>query len=64
MREDLLRQIAADLNQAPDAADRTSRMAALVSEVNARVADEALRRMPFDSSPYAFQAWCAGADKS
>ena len=64
MNEDLLRQIAADLNQAPDTAGRTPRMAALVLEVNARVAGEALHRMPFDASPYAYQAWCAGMGES
>lgn len=63
MTEDVLRQIAADLNQAPDTAGRTARMAALVTEVNARVAGEALRRLSLDSSLYAYQAWCAAADQ-
>lgn len=63
MNDDLLRQIAADLNQAPDTAGRTAQMAALVTEVNARIANEALRRMPFDSTPYAYHKWCDGMEK-
>lgn len=64
MSEDLLRQVAAELNRAPDAASRTARAAALVTDVNARIAVEAARAMPFDSSPYAYQAWLAKADRS
>lgn len=63
MNDDVLRQIAADLNQAPDTAGRTARMAALVTEVNLRVASEALRRIPLDSTPYAYQAWCVVGDQ-
>jgi hypothetical protein len=64
MSEELLRRVAAELNQAPDAASRTARSVALVTDVNARIAAEALRAMPFDSSPYAYQAWLAKADGS
>ncbi len=63
MSEDLLRQIAAELNQAPDTAGRTARMSALVSDVNARIATEAMHKLPFDSSPYVYQAWLAAADR-
>jgi hypothetical protein len=63
MSEDLLRQIAAELNQAPDTAGRTARMSAQVGDVNARIATEALQRLPFDSSPYAYQAWLAVAGR-
>jgi methylphosphotriester-DNA--protein-cysteine methyltransferase len=61
MSEDLLRQVAADLNFAPGAAERAARMAALVDDNNQRIADAALE-MPFDSSPYAFSAWLAATD--
>jgi hypothetical protein len=64
MSAELLRQVAAELNQAPDAAGRTARAAALVTDVNTRIATEAIRAMPFDSSPYAYQAWLAKADRS
>ena len=64
MSEDLLRQIAATLNQAPDSAGRTARAAALVTDVNARVANEAMSVMPFDATPYAYQAWLATSEKS
>jgi len=63
MSEDLLRQVAADLNQSPDTASRTARMAALVSDINTRIATETLRRMPFDSTPHDYQAWLAEVDK-
>jgi len=56
MSEDLLRQVAADLNFAPDAALRVPRMAALVEDNNRRVADLPL---PFDSTPYAMPLWLA-----
>ena len=56
MSEDLLRQVAVDLNFAPDAAMRVPRMAALVEDNNRRIADAAL---PFDSTPYAMSLWLA-----
>ena len=64
MSEDLLRQVVVELNQAPEAANRTARAMALVTDVNTRIATEALRAMPFDTSPYAYQAWLAQADRS
>ena len=56
MSEDLLRQVAANLNFAPDASTRVPRMAALVEDNNRRVADTPL---PFDSTPYAMSLWLA-----
>lgn len=38
MSEDLLRQIAAELNKAPGSAERASRIAALVVDNNTRIA--------------------------
>jgi len=64
MSEELLRQVASELNQAPDAAGRAARAAALVTDVNTRIAAEAVRAMPFDSSPYAYRAWLAETDRS
>ncbi|MEH2473965.1 hypothetical protein V1281_004850 [Nitrobacteraceae bacterium AZCC 2161] len=63
MSEDLLRGIAAELNGAPVTAERVARAKALVEDTNARIAAEALRALPFDSSPYGFQNWLATADK-
>jgi len=63
MSEDLLRGIAAELNGAPAAAARTERMAELIGDTNSRVATESAQMLPFDSSPYAFQAWLAAMDK-
>jgi hypothetical protein len=63
MSEDLLRQIATELNKAPGAAERTPRMVGLVADNNTRIAAEAIRVMPFDSTPYAYQAWLAAVDK-
>jgi len=63
MNEDILRQVAAELNFAPGAAERVARVAALVDDNNRRIADAALA-LPFDSSPYDFPAWLAAADKS
>ncbi|MDB5504039.1 MAG: hypothetical protein JWR89_3941 [Tardiphaga sp.] len=60
MSEDLLRQVAADLNFASDAASRVPRMAALMADNNRRIADVPL---PFDSTPYAMPLWLAAADK-
>jgi hypothetical protein len=64
MSEGLLRQIAAELNKAPGAAERAPRVAALVTENNTRIATESINSMPFDSSPYAYQAWLAAVDKN
>lgn len=64
MNAELLRQVAAELNQAPASAGRAARAAALVNDVNTRIASEAVLAMPFDSSPYAYQAWLAKADRS
>ncbi|WP_445489939.1 hypothetical protein [Rhodopseudomonas sp. RCAM05734] len=61
MSEDLLRQVAADLNFAVDAATRVPRIAALVKDTNRRVADVAL---PFGSSPYAMPLWLSATDKA
>jgi hypothetical protein len=61
MSEDLLRQVAGDLNFAPGAAERVARMAALVDENNSRIAEAALA-LPFDSSPYSFATWLAATD--
>jgi hypothetical protein len=63
MSEDLLRQVAGELNRTPGAAERVSRTAALVIENNGRVAAEATANLAFDSSPYAYQAWLASTDK-
>jgi hypothetical protein len=63
MSDDLLRRIAADLNGAPGAAGRAPRMAPQVSDVNAKVAAEALRALALDSSPYSYQTWLAGEDQ-
>lgn len=63
MSEDLLRQVAAELNKATGAAERTPRMTGLVVENNTRVATAAVQDMAFDSTPYAYQAWLAGMDK-
>ena len=59
MSEDLLRYVAAELNFAPDTAERVARLATLVDDTNRRIAIAA-QDMPFDSSPYAFQLWLAG----
>jgi hypothetical protein len=59
--DETLRQVAADLNFAPGAAERVARMAALVEDNNRRIADAALNT-PFDSSPYSFAAWLAATD--
>jgi hypothetical protein len=63
MSEDLLRQVAAELNKAPGAAERAPCMTGLVAENNTRVATAAVQDMAFDSTPYAYQAWLAGMDK-
>jgi hypothetical protein len=59
MSEELLRQVAADLNFTPDAATRVPRMAAVMDDNNKRIADVAL---PFDSTPYAMPLWFAAVD--
>jgi negative regulator of sigma E activity len=38
-------------------------MVGMVADINARIAAEAIRVMPFDSSPYAYRAWLAAVDK-
>jgi hypothetical protein len=63
MSEDLLRRVAAELNGAPETAERVARAKALVEDTNGRIAAEALRALPFDSSPYGFQNRLAAADK-
>lgn len=62
MSDDLLRHLAAELNFAPDAADRAARYAALVNDTNRRIADAA-QALAFDSSPYALPLWFAAMDK-
>lgn len=62
MSEDLLRQLASELNKVPGAAERAPDLAALVMENNTRIATEAVQVMPFDCSPYAYQAWLASLD--
>ncbi|RYY68175.1 MAG: hypothetical protein EOO24_52475 [Comamonadaceae bacterium] len=64
LKDEVLRAVAATLNQAPDTASRTPRMAAMIADVNARIAAEALRRMPFDSTPYGYPAWLAETERS
>ncbi len=60
MNETILRDVAADLNFVPKTAERVTRMAALVGDINSRAAGAPL---PFDSSPYAFPTWLAELDK-
>lgn len=60
MSKHTLRDVAADLNFTPGAAERADRMAALVEDINRRAANSPL---PFDSSPYAFPNWLAELDK-
>ena len=64
MNENLLHDIAAELNDAPDAASRVKRAAALIEDTNTRIANGANEMLPFDSSPYGFLNWLAAADKS
>jgi hypothetical protein len=64
MNEELLRGIAADMNEAPDAASRVARARPLVVDTNSRIATAAIAALPFDSSPYGFVAWLAAADKT
>ena len=63
MDDDLLRRIAADLNNASESAARATRSAPLVADTNRRIA-EAAKALPFDSTPYAFPQWLAALDKS
>ena len=63
MNEDLLRGIAAEMNDAPETAARVARAKALVEDSNGRIAAAALRELPFDSSPYGFPNWLAVTDK-
>ena len=64
MNEELLRDIAAELNDAPEAGERVSRAAALIEDTNTRIANGAIEMLPFDSSPYGFLNWLAAADKT
>ena len=64
MNQDLLHDIAAELNNAPDAASRVRRAAALIEDTNTRIADGAIELLPFDSSPYGFPNWLVAVDKS
>ncbi|MBC7583698.1 MAG: hypothetical protein H7316_08105 [Tardiphaga sp.] len=64
MNEDLLRGIAADMNDAADAATRVGRAQPLVADTNSRIAAAAIAALPFDSSPYGFVAWLAAVDKT
>jgi hypothetical protein len=63
MSEDLLRRIAEELNNAPDAARRAAQAAPLVAGVNARVAAAAERQLTLDTTPYAYAAWLVEMDK-
>ena len=64
MNEELLRGVAAQMNDAADAATRAARAQALVGDTNSRIATAAISSLPFDSSPYGFPAWLATTDKS
>ena len=64
MNEELLRGIAAEMNDAPDAASRVARARALVEDTNGRIATAAIAALPFDSSPYGFPTWLAATDKA
>lgn len=59
MKEDLLRDIAGELNKAPETAARAARMKALVDDTNGHVAAEAMHALSFDSSPNGFADWLA-----
>ena len=64
MNEVLLRGLAADMNDAPEAGARVARAQALVEDTNRRIAAAAIDSLPFDSSPYGFVTWLAGTDRS
>jgi len=64
MNVELLRDIAAELNDAPEAGERVTRAAALIEDTNTRIAEAAVAMLPFDSSPYGFPNWLAAADKT
>ena len=64
MNEDLLRGIASDMNDAPEAAERVARSKPLVADTNSRIAGAAIATLPFDSSPYGFPSWLAAADNA
>jgi hypothetical protein len=64
MNEELLRGIAAEMNDVPGAAGRVTRSRPLVADTNSRIANAAIDALPFDSSPYGFVTWLAAADKS
>ena len=64
MNDELLRGIAADMNDAPDAASRVARARPLVEDTNGRIAALTIAKLPFDSSPYGFMTWLAATDKA
>ncbi|MDB5619697.1 MAG: hypothetical protein JWQ24_3935 [Tardiphaga sp.] len=64
MNEDLLRGVAGELNDAPDAASRVARAKAQIEDTNDRIALEAVRSLQFDSTPYGFPNWLDAADKA
>ena len=64
MNEELLRGIAAEMNDAPGAAERVARAQALVEDTNSRIAEAAIATLPFDSSPYDYPTWLAATDKA
>ena len=63
MDDDLLRRIAAELNDVSGTAARAARSTPLVADTNGRIA-EAAKALPFDSTPYAFPQWLAALEKS
>jgi hypothetical protein len=63
MNEEMLRGIAEEMNEAPDAASRVARAQPLVVDTNSRIAAAAIAALPFDSSPYGFVAWLAAAEQ-
>ena len=62
MDDELLRRVAAELNDVPETASRAGRWTALVAETNMRIG-AAAKRMPFDSTPYSMPNWLAAIDK-
>ena len=62
MDEKLLRDVAAQLNDAPEIAERTASVAPLITDTNQRIGT-AGKAMPFDSTPYAMPLWFAAIGK-
>ena len=62
MDERLLRDVVAQLNDAPETAERTASMAPLITDTNQRIG-AAGKTMPFDSTPYAMPLWFAVVGK-